>query len=123
MSMIPRAKSFTHKGNSFEVKVPNVGQIIDIETRKSILSQGQYGKLVSFRTKDGEKALDFIDCVATLTVLCPKFVEGLKVSLLELDSTDMAEVIKDYKDQIDTWLKDLEKLSNISESKDTKENA
>ena len=65
--------------NDYEIKLPNVGQYRDIEVYKQMLSNGMYSSLVSSVTNSSLNALDIIDIEATLRVLCPKFMEDLKV--------------------------------------------
>jgi hypothetical protein len=101
--------------NKYTVKFPLVGEFIDIETKKVVLSQDKYLGLIKSGTFSSLKALDFIDMVAFFEVLLPKeFFKDLKVdSILELGALDANELLKVYKEQFLTWITEWQKLMKI----------
>jgi hypothetical protein len=86
--------------NEFEIKFPNVGQIIDIATRKIILSSGQYLNL----EKNDPFTTKYIDVLATFTILLPELNSLLRVeSLFDLDLIDLKELLDVYDKEYLPW--------------------
>lgn len=113
-----RTITITVKGNEYTTKFPTVGQLIDIETEKSILARGQYGSMVQGGMTTAYNALSCIDVVAYFKVLFPKIFEDLKVKEMEdIDAIDFSELVKVYKDQfhpwIEEWLKEFKSAMSV----------
>lgn len=99
-----RVKSFTLKGNSYKVEFPTAGQFIDIETKKAELSNGQWGQLIKSPTISTFRSIQIIECIATLSIICPQLISDLKVKRLEdLDLIDLVEIYKVYQKNIYPW--------------------
>lgn len=91
-------------GGEHTLIFPTVGEFLAIESNKVKLSGGSYSGMVRAGTVASNVALDIIDMVSTLEVLCPKLTENLKVKgIMELSMLDMKALIKDYNDQVRTW--------------------
>jgi hypothetical protein len=86
--------------NDFEITFPNVGQIIDIETRKTLFSSGQYENL----RKNDSIALPYINALATFSILVPELNSLLRVeSLFDLNLIDVKELIEIYNKEYAPW--------------------
>jgi archaellum component FlaF (FlaF/FlaG flagellin family) len=86
--------------NTFEIPFPNVGQTIDIATRKIILSSGQYLNL----EKNDPFTTKYIDVLATFTILLPELNSLLRVeSLFDLDLIDLKELLDVYDKEYLPW--------------------
>jgi tRNA-dihydrouridine synthase len=108
---IQRTISFTIKDNTYELRIPNNGQLIDIESMKQMLSKGMYRAMNNTGTVNTAAALDIIDMTAMFTVLCPKLVKDLNVtSLLDLDILDSQELIQVYREQVAEWIISWQRL-------------
>lgn len=84
-------------GQEYIIKFPNVGEILDIETKKAALSNGQYKELVQMNTKNSYWVLDIIDSIATFSTLIPQLREKLSVSSYgELDQFTAKKIVKAY---------------------------
>lgn len=102
--MLNRSVSFSVKGNNYQVSYPNVAQFIDIETTKARLSSDQYSKMAQIGTLMQIRALDYIDMVAYLTVLCPQLIKDLKAPILSLDIFDAKELLTVFKKDVEPWI-------------------
>ena len=107
-----RETTFKIKGNSYKVKIENIGQWQDIESLKIELSRGMYGRMMSSNTYDSQFALDMIDIEAIFTVTCPKLKSSYKGidSLRDLDFEDALELRQAYIDQVLPFIQDIRKL-------------
>lgn len=93
---------------NFEINFPNVGQLIDIEVRKSLISAGQYQNLI----KNQSFSIDYIDALATFLILIPDLNKLLRVeSIFDLNLIDIKEIINIYKKEYlpwyEEWMKNL----------------
>jgi hypothetical protein len=97
-------------GKDCIVKYPNVGQVLEIESLKSALTNGTYGDLVRMNTRSSNQALDIADTIATFTVLIPEFRETLNVkSYTELDPFDAKKLVVVYKNKFFPWYNEINK--------------
>lgn len=94
------------KGKEYTVKFPNVGEFYRIETNKQALGRGYYNTMLSNRTKMAQMALDVIDIEATLTVICPKLIDDIKVPISELGFADFKELRDIYMKEIFPFVKE-----------------
>lgn len=102
-------------GNDYIVKFPTVGQFIQIEAQKSLLTRNQYGALIVTGTKVATKALDFVDMIAYFSVLIPEIDDikkDAKVDLFSLDILDAKEMLKVYTKEFKPWLDSWMKVIN-----------
>lgn len=106
--MIEREIVITYNDKKFNIKFPNVGQIIDIESLKNALTGSRYGAFAASGVKSMYFILDIVDTIAFLTVMCPKLKNFITEEDEGADYTKMKpETIKTlidvYKKQILPW--------------------
>lgn len=75
MSDVLQIPILQFKGNSYKLKEPTAGSLLDIEVMKSVLTKGKYGEIVKHGTVIANWNLDNVDMFAHLMVLCPDMVE------------------------------------------------
>jgi len=61
----------------YEIGYPNVGQQLDIEAMKELLSNNKYAQLASTGSKTATQLLDYIDAVSNFIVLIPAIKEKM----------------------------------------------
>jgi hypothetical protein len=69
---------FEVKGNSYTIKVPTPGDMIDIERMKMVLSSGYYNEMMRTSTISAQESLMVIDIQSCFSVLCPDLMKDLK---------------------------------------------
>lgn len=105
VAALTRECLFNLKGNSYSVRFPSVNDFIQIESRRMNLTNGTYGYMLQSTLITSGLALDMVDMVATLTVLCPDIIKDLKVNtILELDLIDSKELMTAYNEQVKVWI-------------------
>ncbi len=121
---------FSVKGNQYNIDFPTVGQFIQMESRRMILSKGTYRDLISSNMISSFQAYQLIDMVVTLEAICPKLIADLKVdSIEELDLFDSLELLEDYIKVVNPWTNDWRKtlrkksdiINGISEPEENNE--
>jgi len=89
---------------SQSVYFPNIGQYLDIESLKLSLSANNYNQLLSAGTVGAIWALDIVDAVAHLQVLCPGLGRDLSFnSYLDIPIQKANQIVSVYKDQFLPW--------------------
>jgi len=92
-------------GRSYKISYPNVGQFIDIATRESTLSKGNFKDLILSGLPDHQEAFGMIKVIAFIEIMLPQLVKDLKTeSLLDLDPVDFEQISIAYFDIILPWL-------------------
>ncbi len=103
------------EGNEYEVKVPDTGQFIDIETRKIQYSKQQADGLLAKATEGSIKASFLIDMIATFHVLIPQLEKDINTpSLFRLDQMKTAKLLDIYLKQYYPWEKEWQTVINNS---------
>lgn len=123
--MIEREITISYNDKKFQVKFPNVGQLIDIESLKNALTGGKYGSFAASGVKSMYFILDIVDTIAFLTVMCPK----LKNFITEEDGVDYTQMkpetvktlVTVYKEQILPWYSKIMGQLYSSATNDTTE--
>lgn len=123
--MIEREITISYNDKKFQVKFPNVGQLIDIESLKNALTGGKYGSFAASGVKSMYFILDIVDTIAFLTVMCPK----LKNFITEEDGIDYTQMkpetvktlVTVYKEQILPWYSKIMGQLYSSATNDTTE--
>jgi len=113
MEIKNRTLNFTVKENNYSITYPTVGQYFAIEAQKSMLSAGQYGGMVDSPMKITYDAIELINIVAILKVLCPNFTKDLSVNVSkieDIDAIDFRETCKVYRETIQPWYENWYKL-------------
>lgn len=106
--MIEREITITYNDKKFQVKFPNVGQMIDIESLKNGLTGGKYGSFAASGVKSMYFVLDMVDTIAFMTVMCPKlknFIseEGEETDFMKMKPETLKTLVNVYKEQILPW--------------------
>jgi hypothetical protein len=92
-------------GNTYNVKFPNNGQLIDIESRKVQLSGGTQKDLMLSQSPSAAQAFILIETIATFSILIPELKDNLNVSILDLDPFRSKELVKQYTKVFYPWFK------------------
>lgn len=104
--------------NNYSVKVPDVGQLIDIET--SIFSLKKGTDLIANGTKSAYLAHIASEMIATYNIMIPKLKKDLNVeSLLDLNPHQTKKMLRDYLEIFrpwwDSWIDIFNDTSEISD--------
>jgi hypothetical protein len=115
MATVKTTLTFNCKGNSYTIKQPTVGKIIDIEMMKAQLTNGNYGRMVGNFNEMSVMSLDMVDMFAHFRILCPEFIKDLQTdNWADLDPFDAVEILKAYNEQFKPWYTSFsEKLVDI----------
>lgn len=106
--------------NSYTIKLPNNGQLIDIEVRKMSLTSGMHKDLVFSGLASAVSAAAFVEAACTFTVLLPELLTDLnKPSLLDLDMLQSKDISKAY-DQYYDWMASWRKFMNADDETEEK---
>lgn len=118
---LQRTIKLSIQNREFTVTFPNWGEIIDIETKKAALANNMYSTLSRANTILGNYALDYIDAVATFSILIPELTNKLRIdSLLLLSMDEGVELITIYKERFFPWYMSWVNLS-FEKAKEYKE--
>jgi len=125
LASLKRSITVKIQENTYEIKFPNMGQIIDIESNKTLFSHGQYADMVKGGIVSNNLALDLLDAAATFLVLIPDIKKNLRIdSIFELEVHSAMELVKVYKKVFVPWysewivaLRELEKEEDQEEIK------
>lgn len=122
--MIDREIVVNYNEKKFQIKFPNVGQMIDIESLKNALTGGKYGSFAASGIKSMYFILDIVDTIAFLSVMCPRlknFIteeDGEKLDYTQMKPETVKTLINVYKNQIlpwySKWLEQLYSTANES---------
>lgn len=118
MSKLPeRTKTISISGINYSVKFPNNLQLINIESEKNRLSNGDYSSFLYRVDNSGMLAKLIIDTIATFSVLIPQLIKDLNVkSYMDLDILEQNTLTSVYIDQYYSWYKEwIDILSNPSQ--------
>lgn len=99
-----RTKNFNFQGRNYSVSFPTVGQYMDIESEKIVISKNQWSNLVFQKTLSSFRAMQIIECIATLKILCPDIFKDMKVdNYRNIDAKDFLELLNVYNKEISPW--------------------
>ena len=85
------------QSKEYEVGFPTIGQILDIETRKHTLSNGQYRNF-DLRTRE------LLDATSCFSILIPALEKDLVVdSIFDLNLQSGRELVESYKKDFKPW--------------------
>jgi hypothetical protein len=85
---------FEVQGNTYTIKVPTAGDMIDIERLKMILSGGYYNEMMRTTTISAQESLLIIDIQACFSVLNPQLMADLKCEDVKKLSIEDYRVLK-----------------------------
>jgi len=117
--MIEREHAIEFKGVKIIVKFPNVGQLIDIEAAKQALTNNKYGSMASSGVKSMIYALDIVDAIVFVQIMCPQIKALMNTTeYTSMSPEDTEELVMVYKTQIMPWYqKVLDQLYSSSNGK------
>lgn len=109
---------------TYNISFPNVGQMMEIESKKIALGGGVYRDLITAGTKSAQYNLDLIDAISNFTVLIPELRKDLDVkSFLDIDLITGKHVVKAYNKQFYPWFQEIQKfLYDEEDELETEEN-
>jgi|ERR1700748_891394 len=88
----------------YEIKFPNTGKLLSIQSLKASLLKGQLGSILEGNTSSGDYVAILADMIASLTIVCPQIITDMNVnSISELDAVDSAKLLKVYIEQYLPW--------------------
>lgn len=92
-------------GVKYVVKYPTVGQLIDIENKKMLLTSNQYGEYVAapVKTKSLAYLIEVVDAISHFSVLIPDLSTTLSKSYFDIDPLTAKEIVKAYKQNFRPW--------------------
>jgi hypothetical protein len=109
--------------NEYEISYPNVGQTLEIENLKMILSGNSYGDLVKSSHKTAVELLNLIDGVAYFSVLAEGFKSDFKIEdFTKMEIEQQRQISKGF---IPFWkfLVNIEKeINNLDSEENTDSN-
>lgn len=101
---------FEVKGNSYTIKVPTPGDMIDVERMKMILSGGFYGEMIRTSSVSAQESLIVIDIQSHFSIQCPDLMKDLKCEDVRKLSIEDYQVLrsaytKEFVPWWNNWLK------------------
>lgn len=106
-------------GQSYTIPILTPGQIVEIESLKSQLTDGQYGKMSQSSNLLTDSALNYVDVVSTFTVLLPDLKTNLRVkSLFDIPLTEMEVLVREYKKFLTWWLGWIKQMRNLPDTEE-----
>lgn len=100
--------------NAYEVKFPNNGQLIDIETRKIQMTSGTHKDLLYATTPAAQQAFLLVEAMATFSVLIPQMAKDLNAQLMELTPMQSKDIVNEYSKTFYPWFKEWMDIINES---------
>ncbi len=113
LPMPPKKISITIGNNSYDIKFPNNGQLVQIEVEKLNMSSGLLKELLAnFSSISSLDAYLVISAAATFQVLIPDLNKDLNIgSLLELDMFQSRTITSAY-EEYHEWMKKCREFIN-----------
>jgi len=124
--MLQKQKQIIIEGNSYNIEFPNVGQYLDIENMKMMLTNNTYSALLQSRLRTAYFAIDLVDAISVMYILIPGLRKDLNVkNYNELDTFMAKKIVKVYQEQIKPWydelmndLLDLDPINEINQDRE-----
>jgi len=110
---LSREIEITIIGKTVIARFPNIGQMIQIEQSKQILTDGRYAIMAYAGLKTTTLMLDLVDSISYFANVIPDFYKTLGVanhtSLMEmdLDSIIISDMLKEYKEKYSPFFNEL----------------
>lgn len=107
--MLQKSHSFTFKGEKIVVNFPTVGQLIDMESLKQLLTGNRYSAMSTSNLKSMLFALDLVDAIVFFQVMCPKVKRIADIDdYAKADPIVAKELVKIYKEEIySSWYSEV----------------
>lgn len=110
-SLPAREISVTIGSNTYSIKFPTNGQLIDIEAMKISVSNGTHRDMIY--SELGQISWTLVEAICTFNVLIPQLKKDLAVgSLLELDPIQSKSIIKAYNKTYYPWIQQWKMVIN-----------
>ena len=113
---LQRQKKFSIGNKSFIADFPNVGQIIDLESMKQVLTNNKYGQMAASGITSMYYALDLVDAISFFHVVVPevaKYYDIKNYASLQIDK--VKDLLDAYQKEIKPWFdKTLKELKGIT---------
>lgn len=110
-TQLAEVKSVEFRGTKFNVRFPNVGQMLDIENLKTAYSGGRYGIMLASGVKSMLYAVDTIDAIVFVEICAKQIYDIVHLqqgqSLMNIGAGLAAEITSWYKSQIYPWYSSL----------------
>jgi hypothetical protein len=99
---------FVLEGVTYNAKFPNVGNYLDIENTRMMLTNNSYADLLRSGLKASWFAVDLVDAISFMLVMVPNLRVDLNVkNYNDLDPFEAKKIVKVYKKQIKPWYEGL----------------
>lgn len=103
--------NFEVSGNTYTIKVPTVGDMLQVERMKMALTGGYYNDMMKTGTVSAQETLLLVDIQSHLSILCPKLMTDLKCEDVQrLTPEDYSKLRKVYIDKFVPWWNNWLKL-------------
>ncbi len=110
--------------NSYTIKYPNNGQLLDIESTKSLLTRQQYHSIAQGEQVSAQRARVTTDWIAFMSICCPDLKKELLInSFSELDQISSKKILLVYIKEILPWLIKWEDILNADDEEKPEEKA
>lgn len=117
-----RILNFIVNDETYKISYPPTGKFVDITSYKYDITNGRYEQMVFSTVQATRDAVTLIEMEAYITFLCPELIKELKAPIRKLCIVDLTELLKAYKEQMEPWIKEWQKIFNtIIEGKDDKD--
>lgn len=94
--------------NDYNVKFPNVGEFIEIESMKLSFTKGRYVMMAQSDLQAHKFALDMADAISYLSILIPELKSDLGIKgWWEADTEVAKTLIKVFQKQFVPWFKPI----------------
>lgn len=102
-------KTITIGGKSYNVGFPTVGQYMEIQNRKMMLTNSTYSDQEDNKSSATAFNLNMVDATAHFQTLIPSLAKDLgKDTLFECDLLTMREVLRAFKNEFYPWFSEIE---------------
>lgn len=91
--MYKKSVLITYEGKSYEIAYPKVGQQLEIENLRNLLSNGTYRELARVASKTANDLLNVIDGFSVLSIMLPALNLNPE-HFGELDALQSAQIIE-----------------------------
>lgn len=104
MLVLSKTVDIVVKGNTYSVKFPNTGQMIDISVYKNTVTNNRYEYLKFSMDAEMQKVSVMVDAIATFRSIAPDLIKDLNVkSIFDLEITEVAEIVDAYENTYLPW--------------------
>lgn len=115
-----RSTLITVQNKTYECKYPTVDDLLKINAIQQIVTKNKYDQMAQSTLATAQVLLDIVDAFAHLSILCPSFMEAIKIDKIsDLEPKAGRELSEIYEQQFLPWfLKINEELFGKKEKTD-----